>query len=85
MCFRNNQGHTPTDFAKISIDPSILPLMKAMEDLVRLRLEQTRIGPAIKKTVRELLELTKCVDPVTALVSLFGLYKIAIKIKKLNY
>eukprot|EP00980_Cylindrotheca_fusiformis_P024775 scaffold12445_cov115-Cylindrotheca_fusiformis.AAC.4 len=74
MLARNAHGHSPTDFASIATDPSILPLMQSYEAVVKLHREQTNIGPAAVKAGKDFLAILKNADRATTLLSASGYF-----------
>jgi curved DNA-binding protein CbpA len=72
MLATNVHGHTPSDFAYVAIDPSIVPLMQSQESLAKIYREQTKIGPASVKAGKEFAKIFRNADWATTLNSILG-------------
>jgi curved DNA-binding protein CbpA len=72
MLATNVHGHTPSDFANVAIDPSIVPLMQSQQSLAKIYQEQTKIGPAAVKAGKDFATILRNVDWATTLHSILG-------------
>jgi curved DNA-binding protein CbpA len=72
MSATNVHGHTPSDFACVAIDPSIVPLMQSQESLAKIYQEQTKIGPASVKAGKDFATILRNADWATTLHSILG-------------